>query len=863
MSVYVIQSRNRVISMIGVKRLGGTITHQFLNLSALSGSGIFAADVSDRITPAAIAGVTGVTIVEGRFYHPYFHGIHPFKGIVLPKIPAPNQVAAAATQLLPPRLFKRLPKTATMNKVLMLNIDSPEALSQFSPRTNPFGAPGLKLGSVATGEQFAKAGDLNTILDTVCALKGQKRNQGEGAVVAVIDSGIAGVPRENMYGGFSDDAGVDPWQDSLGHGSMVARILLAAAPKIKLVSCRPAVNADGAMSSIGTLACLDYLAGLAQEIGQPIISNHSWGIYGVKNILIPCLTGDTFISTPKGPVEIQDLKPGDEVWSTVGKGLTRGLTKVGLGSRGYERSWRRWELDMTPTIKKVKAVVPQGVKQVYRLSTKYRQVKATGEHPFLQLKKVKTGRFSLEWTPASKLQAGDIILALKSLPENGMAATLPPNPWGLKLSTPELAKFSGYLVGDGSLQSGHQVVLCEPPGQRRDMYRKITVALFGERKERGGKRETIRTTPYHAERDNQLILYSGAVADFARTLVGTEKTLEKKIPRWVFSAPLEQRIAFVNGYMDADGHRRKNRAEWQFDSPNNQLIRQLRQLLLEAGSQVTKLKTLERPNVWRPDLTSLSHRFTHCPPGAGKRAKRTGLNGIRSGLRANPYIGFERVEAIEQILDQPVWDVQVEGETGVIFAEGLVTHNCNVFITRTVRLLNAKRLVMTSWAAGNNRHLAGDHAISGSCMNTTPWSTSCGALDRNLHPQFYSSLGGQCFPLFPTVSAPTYGILPWGSGYMDFGDQGGGTSACAPLVSGALALMFTEHPGKDFAVYRAALRKSAKSLGLTGLVWPAVTGSGLLQVDDAIQAVPVAKLHPSYLLEKTLPTSIPVLGQEP
>lgn len=188
---------------------------------------------------------------------------------------------------------------------------------------------------------------------------------------------------------------------------------------------------------------------------------------------------------------------------------------------------------------------------------------------------------------------------------------------------------------------------------------------------------------------------------------------------------------------------------------------------------------------------------------------------------------------------------------------------CNIMMSRVVRLLDEARLVMTSWAAGNSRYAAGDATVTNFSMNSTKWSTSCGALTRGLKPQHYSALGGQCYPWHPTVAAPTFGVVPVGAGYKDMGEEGGGTSACAPQVSGTLALMMAVHPGRSFREYRAALRAGASSAAL-GLAVPysPAAGAGLLQADGAIRAVPTARLHPSWLTEWVTPSSISRLGDE-
>ena len=464
----------------GVSGLGGTVVRRLSNLEALSNTTLLQVSFAEGVGPADIGAIAGVKIVEGTFFHP-FYLLPPFPNLrgLIPKVPfLPNQLAAAALQLLPPPLFKQLPAQQTVSNLLGLEILEAEAFADFNVNEVPLGAPGLALGEVVTPAIFQAAGDLDAILGQIRAPEAQAINQGEGAIVAVIDSGVdpSKVPQDRRLGGFSD-VGANPWSDSTGHGSMVAGILNAVAPRATIVSVKPGVSAKGAMSSMGTLAALDYLAGLAAEMATPIIANNSWGIYGAKNLILPC----------------------------------------------------------------------------------------------------------------------------------------------------------------------------------------------------------------------------------------------------------------------------------------------------------------------------------------------------------------------------------------------------NIFITRTVRTLSEANLVQTVWAAGNNRHIVGDHTFSGYCMNTAKWGVSSGALDRGLQPQFYSSMGAQCYPLNPTVATPTYGVLPWGNSFMDFGDQGAGTSACAPQVSGALAMMMTAYPGRPFQDYRAALRAGASNaaLGLPGVPYHPATGAGLLQADAAIRAVPSARAHPSWMAENLIPSSIPALGREP
>lgn len=183
---------------------------------------------------------------------------------------------------------------------------------------------------------------------------------------------------------------------------------------------------------------------------------------------------------------------------------------------------------------------------------------------------------------------------------------------------------------------------------------------------------------------------------------------------------------------------------------------------------------------------------------------------------------------------------------------------CGILITRVIRAADELNRFLSVWAIGNNKHVCAQ-AVTGYCMGTSPWSVSVGAVGRDLKPLFYSSSGGQCFPLSPTCVTPTYGELPWGSGFMDFGDQGAGTSSTTPMVSGALAILNSLYPRASNADLRAALRASARPLNPNRPyeLYDPETGSGLLQIMDAIQAVPMARSHPSYAYERDFPTSVP------
>lgn len=173
--------------------------------------------------------------------------------------------------------------------------------------------------------------------------------------------------------------------------------------------------------------------------------------------------------------------------------------------------------------------------------------------------------------------------------------------------------------------------------------------------------------------------------------------------------------------------------------------------------------------------------------------------------------------------------------------------SCTVVAAMLVKQL--QKGAITVWAAGNSKGTCGPESTGVLwCLNSLPESVSVGALDRNLRPQFYSTPGpGQCFAPQPVAVAPTYGVLPWGGGFSDFGEQGGGTSSCSPMMAGALAIMMSAYPNATNRELRNALRAGSSNLALgRPLPYTPETGFGLLQIQSSLALLPMIKLHPFY-----------------
>ena len=165
---------------------------------------------------------------------------------------------------------------------------------------------------------------------------------------------------------------------------------------------------------------------------------------------------------------------------------------------------------------------------------------------------------------------------------------------------------------------------------------------------------------------------------------------------------------------------------------------------------------------------------------------------------------------------------------------------------RLVRAIDQRNVIAMAFASGNSNQDCGG-APSILCINSNEGGITAAAVDRNGNPQPYSSRGpGQCSLLHPFISAPTFGILPYGEDYLDFGELGAGTSSATPQLSGALAILKGADPKANNTVLRTALAAGARKVASGPLPFSSATGFGLLQVDRALAWLPAARLHPLY-----------------
>ena len=227
-------------------------------------------------TSSAAMRVPGVSNVEGSAEHIFYAAVQPMRPLFPPPVEATTPgIEGISDQELGEVLYP-IPVRDTAREM-------------------PLGAPGLFLGPPV---ERPSLGSWQEILDSLEAEAAWEMSQGEGSIIAVIDTGVDGSrisPGQKLWG-WADHPELDPWQDGVGHGTMVAMIaagrgqegFMGVAPMAQLVSLRLRANEKGALPTASLLRALDQALWLRRESGRRVILNNSWGLYGCKSLLLPC-----------------------------------------------------------------------------------------------------------------------------------------------------------------------------------------------------------------------------------------------------------------------------------------------------------------------------------------------------------------------------------------------------------------------------------------------------------------------------------------------------------------------------------------------------------------------------------------------
>tara|TARA_Y100000310_G_scaffold345274_1_gene463315 strand:+ start:794 stop:2899 length:2106 start_codon:yes stop_codon:yes gene_type:complete len=372
-----------------------------------------------------------------------------------------------------------------------------------------------------------------------------------------------------------------------------------------------------------------------------------------------CLSANTLIHTPKGPKQITEIKSNDVVFSNESSIITD-------GKREYIQT------EFKPV--KVNNLIYSGKKTLFELRTNTRRIKASENHRFLRLtRKRKEGKQEnrrydkqLEWVQLSDIQENDLILIQRCLPDNGIPYVLPNG----NRTTKDFMQIIGCFIGDGYV-TDRMVGFCLEKGYKDgEKYIKLIEKVFNKQVK-------------YLKSGKQINIYDTYIANLFRQLDIDYKALKKHIPEWIWTLPIEQKKAFLEGYIDTDGCIQENYVS--FETPNKKLMQQMRQLCIDCNYYVANLYERERiRGKWIVNNKIYEYNNPQKSYGFKAYLDRVGYNStlyngghkIMKTLK-NTEFALDRVKSITEIGEQDTWDLSVD-EPHNFIADGIVTHNSGV-----------------------------------------------------------------------------------------------------------------------------------------------------------------------------------------
>ncbi len=389
-----------------------------------------------------------------------------------------------------------------------------------------------------------------------------------------------------------------------------------------------------------------------------------------------CLAGETLVWTAnRGQVPIKEIADGDTVFA-------------------YDEMAERF------VVAPVKASAQTDTRQTYEVNTTRRSIRATDNHPMLVLRDERRpgrqrARYYRRWVTVGEIKPGDFIAVPRRIPEFGVSAELRTV---AGLTTPshssvDLMWLLGLYIGDGNLHLStktYRVQLAIPATdvELRAEVTRVVKELFGLR--------CIEADEY------RVVVNSKALTEWITELGFAGLSLTKRVPEWVYALPVDQRLAFLGGWVDADGYVGP-------DKSGSVLLTSANEPLLQQGRELAELSGLRAGGPW-----SFTQPYRHAP-------ERT----------QNDWLGFERVKSVEPYAVEPVYDIEVDGPHNFV-ADGLVVHNSEVVYHQIREDLEAQgvRFLDTDTALREQPDIfkqyfgtvipAGDNKFS--ALNTAVWS---------------------------------------------------------------------------------------------------------------------------------------------
>lgn len=384
-----------------------------------------------------------------------------------------------------------------------------------------------------------------------------------------------------------------------------------------------------------------------------------------------CLHEDTLVHTSRGLIAARDIRSGETIFSL--DGATSQIRPA--------------------HVLEVGEAVPRELIQV-KVGT--RTIRVTPDQAFLALvDRRRPGRqrrrFRREWTSADQLRIGDIVAVARKTPDLGAVQRLamPSRVRDRRAravrfpfeADPDLMWWSGLYVGDGYIHH---------TGNSRRVEFAIPASQPDLRIELGAVTKRLFAVEARAPDDWRVVIPGVRIFDFVQAIGLGGTALEKRVPRWVFDSPEPHRLAFLGGYIDADGLVRTGRSkDMGATSANRALLEDVRQLAVTCGVRTSRVWTFtsrhpnDRTRIMTGYRMQFSGDFDRISCRAMQRRERmrqrrwfhndTSVGGTKLTPHVSEWLGFAKVEAVARSGLAPTCRVAVGGSRTIV-AESLIIH---------------------------------------------------------------------------------------------------------------------------------------------------------------------------------------------
>lgn len=450
---------------------------------------------------------------------------------------------------------------------------------------------------------------------------------------------------------------------------------------------------------------------------------------------IGCLAEGSTVTTPTGIKPIESLDIGDEVLA-------------------YDDN------QGALVFRKVLAKKFSGYKPVHTLTVGERVLRATSNHPFYSYiysaeSARKNGRYALDYLRADEVEK--VIVPITSIEYGKPYSLIFPstetsfrtaNQYSDQLEVvrardsvlkansetdDDLMWLFGYWVGDGDIEIKY--------GENDGVIRWARVGFSSPQDDRAREKlmrimsAMIDVEPEERNDGVHVRWNSKELAEFFMCNGFFGKASAKRIPQWVWSLPESQRLAFVAGYVDADGCLLSSKRRFSLKSVNKLLLKDTAVILTGLGITAKLYTEFEgdRETVIMNNICVAhgSHRLEFRIDQRILRHTAEEFSNKHSQLVAptviyNRKVGRSVIELPDSVelydvevsalseMVVPTWDIEVEG-TGNFVSEGFIVHNSKLTMKYPAVFLmepGARGEVLSLAYAGMGQHQdAGGKAI--------------------------------------------------------------------------------------------------------------------------------------------------------